>query len=95
MNRKVSFFVIFLLIMISCGEETEQTISETTTSTILDTTSTSLSTTTTIVEINEDNKQKCPEDDNSNIDFSKTKNREKSPDPLSPFAILKSIKIKK
>ena len=27
--------------------------------------------------------------------FSKTKNIEKSPDPLSPFAILKSIKIKK
>ena len=25
----------------------------------------------------------------------KTKNKEKSPDPLSPFAILKSIKIKK
>ena len=74
MNRKVSFFVIFLLIMISCGGETEQTISETTTSTILDTTSTSSSTTTTIVEINEKNEQKCPEDDNSNIDFSKTKN---------------------
>jgi len=27
--------------------------------------------------------------------FSKTKNKEKLPDPLSPFAILKSIKIKK
>mgnify|MGYP000010117367 FL=1 len=30
-----------------------------------------------------------------NKNFSKTKNKEKSPDPLSPFAILKSIKIKK
>ena len=60
--------------MISCGGETEQIVSETTTSTILDTTSTSSSTTTTIVEINEKNEQKCPEDDNSNIDFSKTKN---------------------
>ena len=27
--------------------------------------------------------------------FSKTKNKEKLPDPLSPFAVLKSIKIKK
>ena len=74
MNRKISFFVIFLLIMISCGGETEQIVSETTTSTILDTTSTSSSTTTTIVEINEKNEQKCPEDDNSTIDFSKIKN---------------------
>ena len=74
MNKKISFFVIFLLIMISCGGETEQIVSETTTSTILDTTSTSSSTTTTVVEINEKNEQKCPEDDNSTIDFSKIKN---------------------
>ena len=60
--------------MISCGGETEQIVSETTTSTILDTTSTSSSTTTTIVEINEKNELKCPEDDNSTIDFSKIKN---------------------
>jgi len=33
--------------------------------------------------------------DNKVKNFSKTKNKEKSPDPLSPFAILKSIKIKK
>ena len=33
--------------------------------------------------------------DNKVKNFSKTKNIEKSPDPLSPFAILKSIKIKK
>ena len=33
--------------------------------------------------------------DNKVKNFSKTKNNEKSPDPLSPFAILKSIKIKK
>ncbi len=41
------------------------------------------------------NKKTFKSKDNKIKNFSKTKNKEKSPDPLSPFAILKSIKIKK
>ena len=41
------------------------------------------------------NKKTLKSKDNKVKNFSKTKNTKKAPEPLSPFAILKSIKIKK